>query len=129
MPSGDQAQDHCPFSGGRSLFANRAGQGSNLPRHLRRCTFCTTNAVGEERHCVINWPHFEYFEGLWQQHAEMSHESCLMPCRLSCGTRTRSIHVLLYWPLLFLIGLCWLYGRSAFPPPPGVVGMIEVLAF
>ncbi len=46
---------------------------------------------------------------------------------LSCGTRTRSLFVLLCWPLsvrprqhekFALIGLCWLYGRSEFPPPP-----------
>ncbi len=46
---------------------------------------------------------------------------------LSCGTRTRNLFVLLCWPLsmrprrydrFVLIGLCWLYGRSEFPPPP-----------
>ncbi len=39
----------------------------------------------------------------------------------------KSLFVLLYWPLsmrprqhdrFVLIGLCWLYGRSEFPPPP-----------
>ncbi len=43
-----------------------------------------------------------------------------------CGTTTRSLFVLLFWPLsmrprqhdrFVLIGLCWLYGRSEFPPP------------
>ncbi len=37
-----------------------------VPRHLRRCTFCATNAIGDERHCVFDCPHFQ---GLWQQHA------------------------------------------------------------
>ncbi len=49
----------------------------------------------------------------------------MMPRNLSCGTTTRSLFVLLYWPLsmrprqhdrFVLIGLCWLYGRSKFPP-------------
>ena len=29
-----------------------------VPRHLRRCTFCATNAIGNERHCVFDCPHF-----------------------------------------------------------------------
>ncbi len=29
-----------------------------VPRHLRRCTFCATNAIGDERHCVFGCPHF-----------------------------------------------------------------------
>ena len=28
-------------------------------RHLRRCTFCTTRAVGDERHCLFDCPHFD----------------------------------------------------------------------
>ncbi len=35
-----------------------------VPRHLRRCTFCATNAIGDERHCVFDYPHFQ------QQHAQ-----------------------------------------------------------
>ncbi len=30
-----------------------------VPRHLRRCTFCATNAIGDERHCVFDCPHFQ----------------------------------------------------------------------
>ncbi len=41
-------------------------------RHLRRCTFCATNAVGDERHCVFDCPHFQ---GLRQQHAEIFRDS------------------------------------------------------
>ncbi len=37
-----------------------------VPRHLRRCTFCATAAIGDERHCVFDCPHFQ---GLRQQHA------------------------------------------------------------
>ena len=29
-----------------------------IPRNLRRCTFCTTAALGDERHCVFESPHF-----------------------------------------------------------------------
>ena len=31
---------------------------SAVPRHLRQCTFCTTRAVGDERHCLFDCPHF-----------------------------------------------------------------------
>ena len=30
----------------------------SVPRSLRRCTFCTTCAVGDERHCILYFPHF-----------------------------------------------------------------------
>ena len=43
-----------------------------VPRHLRRCTFCTTTAVGDERNCVFDCP---YFHGLRQQHAEIFQDS------------------------------------------------------
>ncbi len=33
-------------------------------RHLRRCTFCTTNAVG---HCVFDYPHFRAFSNSMQK--------------------------------------------------------------
>ncbi len=39
-----------------------------VPPHLRRCTFCATNAIGDERHCVFDCPHFQ---DLRQQHAEI----------------------------------------------------------
>ena len=29
-----------------------------LLRHLRRCTVCDTQAVGDELHCVVDCPHF-----------------------------------------------------------------------
>ncbi len=32
-----------------------------VPRHLRGCTFCATNAIGDERHCVFGCPHFRAF--------------------------------------------------------------------
>ena len=37
-----------------------------VPRHLRRCTFCATDAIGDKRHCVFDCLHFQ---GLRQQHA------------------------------------------------------------
>ncbi len=43
-----------------------------VPRHLRRCTFCATNAIGDERHCVFDCPHFQ---GLRQQHAQIFQDS------------------------------------------------------
>ncbi len=66
----------------RSIFHFRVGAHSlpieqgrievpQVPRHLRRCTFCATNAIGDERHCVVDCPRFQ---GLWQQHAEEEEE-------------------------------------------------------
>ncbi len=63
----------------RSIFHFRVGAHSlpveqgriempQVPRHLRRCTFCATNAIGDERHCVFDCPHFQ---GLRRQHAEI----------------------------------------------------------
>ncbi len=51
-----------------------------VPRHLHRDTFCATGAVGDERHCVFNCPHFQ---GLRLQHTEILQDSiytmrCLM---------------------------------------------------
>ena len=43
-----------------------------VPRHLRRCTFCTTRAVGDERHCLFDCPHFG---GLRSEHAQLFHEA------------------------------------------------------
>ena len=44
-----------------------------LPRHLRRCTVCDTQAVGDELHCVFDCPHFNdvrtQFPGLFQDAA------------------------------------------------------------
>ena len=46
----------------------------NVLRHLRRGTFHTTSAVGNERHCVLDCPHF-HFQGFWQQHAVLFQDS------------------------------------------------------
>ena len=43
-----------------------------VPRHLRRCTFCTTWAVGDERHCLFGCPHFG---GLRSGHAQLFDEA------------------------------------------------------
>ncbi len=67
----------------RSIFHFRVGAHSlpveqgriampKVPRHLRRCTFCATNAIGDERHCLFDCPHFQ---GLRQQHAEIFRDS------------------------------------------------------
>ena len=44
-----------------------------VPRHLRRCTVCNTQAVGDELHCVFDCPHFSgiraQFPGLFQDAA------------------------------------------------------------
>ncbi len=104
-----------------------------MPKHLRRCTSCITNVVGDERHCVFDCPHYE---DLWQQHAELSNfqDSHAAMRDIRC-TRTGSLFVLLGWPLsskpghherseylslslsltydrFVLIGLCWRYERS-----------------
>jgi len=31
-----------------------------IPRHLRRCTFCNTGALGNERHLAFDCPHFAH---------------------------------------------------------------------
>ncbi len=67
----------------RSIFHFRVGAHSlpveqgriempKVPRHLRRCTFCATTAIGDERHCVFDCPHFQ---GLRQQHAGLFRDS------------------------------------------------------
>ncbi len=67
----------------RSIFHFRVGAHSlpveqgriempKVPRRLRRCTFCASNAIGDERHCVFACPHFQ---GLRQQHAMIFKES------------------------------------------------------
>ncbi len=43
-----------------------------VSRHLRRCTFCATDAVSDERHCVFDCP---LFQGLQQHHAEILQDS------------------------------------------------------
>ena len=42
-----------------------------VPRHLRRCTFCTTRAVEDERHC-LDCPSFG---DLRSEHARLFHEA------------------------------------------------------
>ena len=62
-----------------------------LPRHLRRCTVCDTQAVGDEIHCVFDCPHFSevraQFPGLFPRAIQE------MAVRGSTGKRlvTRSI--------------------------------------
>ncbi len=46
-----------------------------VPRHLRRCTFCATNAIGDERHCVFDCPHFQGLRQQHKQHAEIFTDS------------------------------------------------------
>ena len=58
----------CPLS--RAVLP---GQSTIVPRHLRRCTVCDTQAVGDELHCVFDCPHFSdiraQFPGLFQDAA------------------------------------------------------------
>ena len=58
-----------------------------VPRHLRRCTVCDTQAVGDALHCVFDCPHFSDIRaqcpGLFQD--------AVGACVCSCGTRTRSL--------------------------------------
>ncbi len=67
----------------RSIFHSRVGAHSlpveqgriempQVPRHLRRCTLCATDAIGKERHRVFDCPPFQ---GLRQQHAQIFQES------------------------------------------------------
>ncbi len=45
----------------------------NIPSTTQiRCTFCATTAIGDERHCVFDCPHFQ---GLRQQHAGIFRDS------------------------------------------------------
>ncbi len=93
----------------RSIFHFRVGAHSlpveqgriempKVPRHLRRCTFCAINAIGDERHCVFDCPRFQ---SLRQQHAMIFRDS---------HDAMRSV----MWHKVS----CWLYGSSEFPPPP-----------
>ncbi len=123
-----------PLTKLRSIFHFRTGAHSwpieqgriempQVPRHLRRCTFWAGTAIGDERHCVFDCPHFQ---GLGSSMHGFS-RILMMPWGPSCGTRTRNLFVLLCWPLsmrsrqhdrFVLVGVCWLYGSSESPPPP-----------
>ena len=48
-----------------------------IARHLRRyrCTFCTTRAVGDERHCLFDCPHFGDLRSEHAPHAQLYHEA------------------------------------------------------
>ena len=85
-----------------------------LPRRLRRCTFCSTQAVGDEVHSVFDCPHSSdiraQFPGLFQHAAGcmrmvMSYKpgwlngrSESLSLSLSCGTRTRSLSAIVSLP-------------------------------
>ncbi len=93
-----------------------------VPQHLRRCTFCATNAIGDERHCVFDCLHFQ---GLPQQHAMIFRESHDAMRSVMWHKDQKSVCALVlaivneaHHDRFVLIGLCWLYGRSEFPPPP-----------
>ena len=57
-----------------------------LARHMRFCTCCNTQAVGDERHHVFDCPAFhiqtDYDTLCW---------SLLAPCNCSCGIGTRRL--------------------------------------
>ncbi len=124
-PSSDKAQIHFHFRVGAHSLPVEQGriEMPQVPRHLRRCAFCATNAIGDERHCVFDCPHFQ---GLRQQHAMifrdshdamrsvMWHKDQKSVCALVLALSMRPRH----YDRFVLIGLCWLYGRSEFPPPP-----------
>ena len=57
----------CQLSG-----AGLTGRLAAVPRHLRRCTFCTTRAVGDERHCLFDCPRFG---DLRSEHAQLFHDA------------------------------------------------------
>lgn len=40
----------------------------HIPRKLRRCTLCTTGALGDERHFCFECP---FFDGIRAQHADL----------------------------------------------------------
>ncbi len=110
----------------RSIFHFRVGAHSlsieqggiempEVPRHLRRCTFCATNAIGDERDCV-----FVVVPSLSRPPAAACRNvPGLSWCHeVSHVERNRSPFVLLCWPFsmrrrqqdrFVLIGLCWLY--------------------
>ena len=66
VPEPDKPGHALPIEQGR--FARPA-----VPRHLRRCTVCNTQAVGDELHCVFDCPRFSdiraQFPGLFQDAA------------------------------------------------------------
>ncbi len=72
-----------PLTKLRSIFHFRVGAHSlpveqgriempKVPRHLRRCKFCASSAIGDERHCVFDCPHFQ---SLRQRHAMIFRDS------------------------------------------------------
>ncbi len=87
-PSAEHPPAAAPVGSGLPFEQGRIGM-PKVPRHLRRCTFCAANAVGDKRHmhCVFDCPHFQ---GLRQQHAEIVQ---------SCGTMAASLFKPLCWPL------------------------------
>ena len=65
-----------------------------LPRHLRQCTFAIL-AVGDELHCVFEYPHF----------SDIRAQSLLACSKMlrgagvcSCGTRIRSLSAIVSLP-------------------------------
>ena len=101
-----------------------------VPRHLRRCTFCTTRAVGDERHCIFDCPRFCE---LRQEHADLFGDARAMRS-LMWHKDQKSVCALILAIVPFppppppqrprhedrsvLIGHCWLNERVEFPPPP-----------
>ena len=73
----------------RGRFARPA-----LPRDLRWCAVCNTQAVGDELHCVCDCPHFSDIRAQFLACSKMLRGACVC----SCGTRTRSLSALVSLP-------------------------------
>ena len=65
-----------------------------VPRHLRRCTVCDTQAVGDELHCVFDCPHFSDVRPNFLACSKMLRGACVC----SCGTGTRSLSAIVSLP-------------------------------
>ena len=59
----------------------------SLPRHLRRCDLCNTQAVGDELHYVFDCPRF----GTIRAQYSICFRLLKAPCVCTCGIRTKRL--------------------------------------
>ncbi len=83
------------------------------------CTFCTSGASGDERHCMCDRPQF----GVIRRSLHSSLFMHMMQSEPRCGTKDQRLFLLSYWPSIerlrhedrcVLIGHCWLSGHREY---------------
>lgn len=116
-------EDHMIFDCSGYSYARYLGK-SGVPRRLRRCTVCTTRAMGDAaaaslpQHCIVDCPRVDHVFRIF-----MSMRSfLLMPNGAGRSLMWLCLR-LCYWPLFqrpkhedkfVLIGHCWLYNPVNF---------------